>query len=81
MPKMMELSRSCTIALPPASRIRRSPSAPSRPIPVSTTPIAARPNVPAIEKKSGSAAGLTPHIVGDSSSRIVALPGSPLRIE
>jgi hypothetical protein len=73
---MIDVSRSCTIAAPPASRMARRPSAPSRPMPVSTTPTMSGAKVRTTERKSGSADGRTPQIGGEPSSEIVT-PRSP----
>src|SRR6185437_13720066 len=68
--------RSWAIPPPPAARIARTPSAPSRPIPVRTTPRLCAPNTWATERNSGSAAGRTPHTGGPWSSAITGPSGA-----
>src|SRR5439155_1212178 len=68
--------RSWAIPPPPAARIARTPSAPSRPIPVRTTPRLCAPNTWATERNSGSAAGRTPHTGGSWSSAIAGPSGA-----
>src|SRR6266849_4681616 len=68
MPAITADPLSWAIPPPPAARIARTPSAPSRPIPVSTTPTLRAPKTRATERNSGSAAGRTPHTGGSWSS-------------
>src|SRR5436190_5295573 len=75
MPEMTAVSRSWAKPLPPASLIARKPSAPSRPIPVRTTPTLRAPYASAMERNSGSAAGPTPQIGADLSNAITGPSG------
>src|SRR5690606_807651 len=73
-PQTAELAASCAMIVPPAATIRAAPSAPSRPIPERTTPIAWAPNSFAQLSNIGSTEGRQPLGTGSSRRRITAPP-------
>src|SRR6185437_11154141 len=76
-PYIADDASSWTIARPPADLIFRSPAAPSRPIPVSTTPVQPAPNTSAAESKSTSAHGVAPERGSTERCVSVAIPAAP----
>ncbi len=69
MPHTTLEASSCAITLPPASAMLRAPAAPSWPMPVSTTPSDAAPNVAATLLNRGSTAGRQKCTGGSSPMR------------
>src|SRR5687768_7669945 len=77
MPYTVDVASSWITAQAPARRMARSPSLPSLPIPVSTTPMAERPNVVATVPNSRSADGRMPWSGGSSRMMRYGAPSEP----
>ena len=63
--------------VPPWALMALAPSSPSRPIPVSTTPMARGPKTAASDRNNSSTEGRTPWRGGWSVKRIRNTPGQP----
>src|SRR4029079_18508715 len=74
MPHTAELAASCAMIVPPALTIFAAPSAPSRPMPESTTPSGCTPKSLAQLSNIGSTDGRQPLATGPSCRRTTAVP-------